>query len=240
MSKENTNLIKQSVKNYRRLFELPKTLKQGHLLELLIAMLTDSKSWNHYCAHPVNFSLVSSQDEYVNRIFVGMFRLSQLARYQNGLLEIAQATFRLLDVFYGHNGNGVSLVKMIPHEGFHIIGFHNKDQEEEVRAAQLPFILAMSMDIGKSYNNYLWDMNERLALSEGFSKEQAGLIRMTQREAYQHTWPIEYWFATGLLARDQERYLKYLKTMPHWEAEFNEYLESDGCAVPFEYIIKDD
>lgn len=66
---------------------------------------------------------------------------------------------------------------------------------------------------------------------DALSSTQASLIRSLQREAPNHSWPLDLWFDVGVLDGDAEQFLLELKVDPSWETYFQELYETDGYSV---------
>lgn len=202
-------------------------IKQGHVLEVLVAILSEAPSWNVFVGQKLTCHSPTSVNEWFDAICRGETRLKILeALPQSDAYGRYHLCICMLDSFLNKNTYGESLWILLP-ESTSTVAEVSGFRKARVEDGLLEFELARLM-FEKVKDHQTWDANEKLARESGFSNSQASLIRSVQREAIQHTWPIELWFVSGLAHSDQRKFLASLKEVSGWENYFEELLRTDG------------
>lgn len=218
------------------------TLSHGQIIELAVSILTKAESWNHFSVTNGPITIPESLTSFFASIGRGQRRLAQL---QNHILEpgdrgeLSMVIMDMLSVLITGKPDGmVALSQLLDSSDYPgRVEPMTIDENGNIVPLTKKHRPEMEMfDLGSwffgsgnfTYGQYPWDKTKELALKKGFSPEQANLIRMLQREAPNHGWPLDLWFEVGVLDEDQESFLNELKADLAWEDHFRALYENDG------------
>ncbi|MAZ78118.1 MAG: hypothetical protein CMF39_05515 [Legionellaceae bacterium] len=230
-------LLKQHAKAIR-LAKPDLQISHGQAVELTVALITDAESWNHFSANPSPLTIPETLEDFFSAIGRGQRRLFQLKNGEPALDSRGRRSWEIMDAIaipiIGEDYGLKAMWSLLERQG---AGAIHTVIDGEVRAATFEddasFALAR---LGSwffqrktyTYGQYPWDHTEKLALTKGFTPSQASLIRSLQREAPNHSWPLEFWFDVGVLDGDQDSFLNELKAETSWEEYFQELYSTDG------------
>lgn len=225
-------LIKQSAPRYQN-------LSHGQSLELAIALLTESESWNHYCSSPTPITIPEDVQSYFSAAHRFERRLSDLGVLPNSdRAGRTLAGMELLAAMSGKESFEVHIWELLDQAGVSspvtIIDGDAREvssRDDGLVSGLLPYRIGTWLFTPPG-EKQRWDHTEELALQMGFSKTDAALIRQLQREAPNHGWPIANWFDVGVLDGDQEAFLTSLRDDPDWQANFSELYRTDAGSMP--------
>lgn len=216
-------------------------LSHGQLIEILVALLTEEKSWNHCCASKCSLTIPDNLIDYFNSIARGQRRLAQFQGQQTTPGDRGERSLIMMDilsiVMTGSANGFAALNELIDRADYenkaapmridnngNLVPISAKEHPEMAMVNLGSWFFRNNLRIG----NYPWDITEKLAIKKGFSVNKAGLIRMLQREAPNHSWPIDLWFEVGVLDGDQDKFLEELKNDQTWEKHFQALYHHDG------------
>jgi len=209
-------------------------ITHGHALELCVAILSTAKSWNHYCSNPTPIAVPSSIEDLFSAVIRGQRRLLELGYLTEAARELRCSVVEsFLATAHGFSSFG-QLVDLVLNEAGAAPGPQLLNTDWQAGSASevhdVMTFMRLSMWYHRQYlqnakpGDYPWDRTKALALSLGFTEDEACLIRSCQREAYQHAWPHHEWMEVGLLDPDQEAFLKELMAA-NWQQKWSTMLQ---------------
>lgn len=217
-------------------------LSHGQIIELVVSTLTKEESWNHFSVTNGPITIPKSLTSFFASIGRGQRRLAQL---QNHIAkpgdrgELSMAIMDMLSVLITGNSDGMAALSQLLDSCNYPGRIQSMTIDENGNIVPLTKkhkpVMEM-FDLGSwffgsgnfTYGQYPWDKTKALALEKGFSPNQADLIRMLQREAPNHCWPLDLWFEVGILDEDQDSFLNELKADLEWEDHFRALYDNDG------------
>ena len=234
------NVLKAHVKEIKQKLTYI-SLSHGQILEILVSLLTKEESWNHFSASNCELVIPEDLTAYFECIARGQRRLARIEGKETQPGDRAERSMIMMDflsiVISGQCDGFLLLCELIDKADY-----PNKTTPLTVDSSgkMVPLSTkehpqAAMFNLGDwffrenpKHGNYPWDATEKLALKKGFSVNQAALIRMLQREAPNHNWPIELWFEVGVLDGNQDMFLEELKNDQTWEEHFKALYINDG------------
>lgn len=218
-------------------------LSHGHTLELLVSLLTEEQSWNQFSSSESPIVIPTTLLDAFNVVSRSQRRLETLENTSDhSSIARARRWYTVMDVLSvvscGDPDSRMLIAKLLDscdlknYSTPMTINSEGKMVPLSVQEDPGSFIFNLGswfFALGEyTYGNYPWDKTEQKALELGFTSSQASLIRATQREAPNHSWPIDLWYEVGVLDSDQGAFLKQLQLDPNWETHFSKLLENDG------------
>lgn len=216
-------------------------ISHGQAVELTVALVTQAESWNHFSANPTPLLIPDSLEAFFSAIGRGQRRLLALQNREAAPQDRGRRSWDVMDALaiplIGKANGEEAVWSLMEHQD---VGQIHTVIDGEVRAARFEddggFVFARlgTWFFGRAtyaYGQYPWDDTEKLALTKGFTPSQASLVRTLQREAPNHSWPLEFWFDVGVLDGDQDGFLDELKADSAWEDYFQELYRTDGYSA---------
>jgi hypothetical protein len=211
-------------------------LSPAQALEIAVALSSTAPSWDEFQRHPQEPRLLTDIDGYLSAIARTQRRLlalnaapmlsrgmrSMLSMHYTALLaDVAESPYSLLWSALRADGAKVSSIL----------------ENGALREATISDGLGALQTLLGSWYFFLrhrgappwpWELTQQLALSMGFTAQEAQIIRTLQREAPNHAWDIDLWFEVGALDPDPAAFLEELRMQPQWPVAFERLYETDG------------
>ncbi len=207
-------------------------LTHGQALEIAVSLVSRSNSWNEFAANPHEPVHPATVSDYLACIVRTQRRITALnvaPFLSRGVRSYAAVQFYAVIT---DSPPFTQLWDLLDAEGvitswFVDVGTSRKAQLSDGETL-LSFRLGSWYFAHRDGDRWPWDTTQKLALTMGFSEDEASTIRQLQREAPNHSWDLELWFEVGVLDPDQRLFLEDLKNSPGWQATFDDLYDTDG------------